>query len=272
MKEKSLKDLFHRLGQILPEEQELITVPPDAPARQVLEFMREHNYSQVPVVVGKEVLGVFSHRSFSEGIMRLDKKEQDPAGLPVEAFTEDLKFAQITTELSMLFDEFDMKGAILAGSEVRLQGIITTVDALRYFHSVASPYIMLREIELSVRELMRASVTAEELEICIDKCLRKHYEGKSLKKVPSCLEEMTFSDYRTILKFKGFWEKFKDTFGGSYTMANTKLDPLPSLRNDVFHFRRNLTVEEYDILRDCRDWLLKRIRKLDAKRRIDING
>lgn len=90
-------------------------------------------------------------------------------------------------------------------------------------------------------------------------------------KVPTCLEEMTFNDYLTILKFKGFWQKFKNTFGGSYAMACAKLDPLPNLRNDIFHFRRDLTIDEYDTLRDCRDWLLKRIRKLEASRGIDCN-
>ena len=58
MKEKSLKDLFHRVGQILPEEQELITIPPETTAREALELMQKHNFSQIPVTAGNEVLGV----------------------------------------------------------------------------------------------------------------------------------------------------------------------------------------------------------------------
>ncbi len=170
-------------------------------------------------------------------------------------------------ELIYLLDEFDLKDAVLVGTESKLQGIVTTVDALRYFYRVASPYIMLRETELAIRELMRASVNSQELNECIDRCIREHYEDKSLR-VPTCLEEMTFSDYISILKFKGHWDKFKDTFGGVYSIVQTKLRRLPELRNDVLHFRRELTAEEYDILRDVRDWLLKRIRKLEASRKI----
>jgi len=67
-----------------------------------------------------------------------------------------------------------------------------------------------------------------------------------------------------ILRYKGFWGKFKDTFGGSYSMAQVKLELLSGLRNDVFHFRRDLTDEEYGYLKDTRDWLLKRIVKLES--------
>jgi len=263
MKERSLKDLFHRVKQVLPEEQELITTPPDSPVQDALAIMREHNISQIPIVEGTEVLGVFSYRSFAQGILRLGDKEQEPAALPVELFSEDLRFAHITDEVSALLDEFDFKDAVLVGAEDHLQGIVTSMDALLYFYRVSNAYILLREIELATRELMRASLNEQELNECVDRCLN-HYEKN---KAPSRLEEMTFNDYISILKFKKFWNNFKNTFGGSYRVVQSKLDMLPDLRNAVFHFRRELTVEEYDTLRDSRDWLLKRIRKLEASRR-----
>jgi len=266
MRERSLKDLFHRVGQIIPDEQRLLTVPPDMCARDALQIMKENNVSQVPIVAKNEVLGVFSYRSFAQGVLQIGNKE-DPAALPVEAFAEDLRFAQIFDELEGLLDEFDLKDAVLVGSESKLQGIVTTVDALRYFYRVASPYVMLREIELAIRELIRASVDSRELSECIDKCIRRYYEEKSLR-VPSSLEEMSFQDYVSIVTFKGYWLKFAANFGGAYSVAQTKLGRLPSLRNDVLHFRHELTAEEYDILREVRDWLLKRIIKLEAGRKI----
>jgi len=271
MDQQSLRDLFHSVGRILPEEQELITIAPDTLVRDALGVMKKHNVSQIPVVTGDELLGVFSYRSFAEGIIRLSERERNICELPVEAFYEDLKFATVSDELAALLDEFELKDAVLIGSESKLQGIVTTIDALRYFYEVASAYVMLGEIELAVRELMRASMNDSELNESIDKCLKKYYEEKSLH-LPVSLEEMSFNDYVSILSFKGFWEKFKDTFGGVYSVVQTKLEPLPRLRNEVFHFRRTLTVEDYDILRDVRDWLLKRIKKLEATRKIDRNG
>lgn len=266
-KERSLKDLFHLVKQVLPETQELLTFSPEKPVAEAFAVMHKRNFSQVPVVEGNQVLGVFSYRSFAEGVARLPRNVRDPLALPVEEFTEKLRFAQITDELNVLLDEFDLKDAVLVGSENRLQGIVTTVDTLRYFYKVASEYVMLREIELSIRELIRVSVNENELEECIDKSLKKQKE-ESKQEVPTYLEEMTLHDYVMILRHKDTWGKFSAAFGIDRRVVCAKLDPLPKLRNDVFHFRRNITIQEYDTLRRARDWLLKRISKFEARRRI----
>lgn len=270
MKERSLRDLFHLVKQVLPDEQEVITFSPETLVGEALKIMLEHNFGHVPVKAGDEVLGVFSFRSFAKGIAQLPEKEREPLLLPVEEFLEKLKFAQITDELTELLDEFNTMDAMLVGTESRLQGIVTTIDALQYFYNVASPYVLLREIELAIRELIRASVNAEELKENIDKSLKQHY-GKSSAPLPSCMEEMTFNDYVMLLRYKGNWEKFKRAFGGTANTVYAKLKPLPSLRNDVFHFRRDLTAEEFDLLRDCRDWLLTRIRRMEASQGINKN-
>jgi len=147
MTERSLKDLFHLIKKVLPDEQEPLAFHPEMTVEDALSVMREKNFSQVPVVAGREVLGVFTYRSFAAGIVKLPGSELKPLILPVEEFLEDLKFAQITDDLAALIDEFDIKDAVLVGLSDRLQGIVTTVDALKYFYRVASPYVILFEVE-----------------------------------------------------------------------------------------------------------------------------
>jgi hypothetical protein len=201
---------------------------------------------------------------------KLPKNESKPLALAVEEFLEDLKFAQITDDLAALIDEFDIKDAVLVGLENRLQGIVTTIDALKYFYRVASPYVMLFEIELAIRELIRESISDDELEECIEQSLKKHYErpGSAL---PKYLEEMTLNDHVVLLSFKDTWKKFSTAFGGNRNLIYTKLKSLPELRNVVFHFKREVTVEEYDSLRDIRDWLLKRVRKVEGMKKSNQN-
>src|SRR5712675_1370953 len=59
-------ELFHRINRIIPENQELLVVPPNCLVRDAVDLMRKHGYSQVPVVQNKQVLGVFSYRSFAK--------------------------------------------------------------------------------------------------------------------------------------------------------------------------------------------------------------
>jgi len=142
MTERSLKDLFHLVKEVLPETQELVIFSSEMPVKEALEVMRKKNISQVPIVEGDEVLGVFSYRSLAEGMRKLAANHKDVLSLPVLEFCEDLKFAQITDELKSLLAEFDLKDAVLVGTQKRLQGIVTVVDALRYFYRVAAPYIL----------------------------------------------------------------------------------------------------------------------------------
>jgi hypothetical protein len=125
---------------------------------------------------------------------------------------------------------------------------------------------LLREIELAIRELIRRSISEIDFKGCIDKTLKDYYE-KNNQQVPTCLEDLTFNDYLMILRFRGTWNKFSAAFGENSDIVYTKLEPLPKLRNDVFHFRREITIEEYEKLRDVRDWLLKRIKKYEARKK-----
>ena len=78
MRERSLRDLFHLIKKVLPDEQEPIIFHPETPVSEALSVMREKNFSLGPVLAGKEVLGVFSYRSFAEGIVKLPVGEQKP--------------------------------------------------------------------------------------------------------------------------------------------------------------------------------------------------
>lgn len=246
--------------------QEVVTLPPETSVAEALKLMRERNFSQIPIVENGEVLGVFSYRSFSQGLLELDKVAIKPLMLSIEEFAEKIDFAKITDELTDLLDEFDLKDAILVGTEDNLQGIITATDALHYFYKVASEYVMLREVELAIRALIKQAVNEKELEECINNSLKEHY-AKHGKQVPSRLEDLTMNDYVLIINNSDTWDKFSKVFGAERTVVRAKLASLPNLRNEVFHFKRKITIEEYDKLKTARDWLLNKVIKLEAHMR-----
>jgi len=268
VKERSLRDLFHLIEQVLPEEQQLVSVLPETSIADALKLMQKHGFNQLPVMEPGtgEIYGVFSYRSFAEGVMKLPPRVNNPLSLPVAECLEQLTFAQMSDELRDLLDEFEITDAVLVGSRDRLLAIVTSIDVLRYFYRVASPYILLREIELAVRELIKASVDPDGLRSCIDACLKRHYE-ETARMVPTAVEGMSSEDYVTVLKFKGTWGRFSEAFGPNQDVVIAKLASISGLRNDVFHFRRELTEEEYQILQECREWLLTRIRRAEARRR-----
>src|SRR5947209_5067305 len=62
-----LTGVFQRLNSIIPEDQQLVILPSDTSVLAALELMKKNGYSQIPIEAGKEIIGVFSYRSFALG-------------------------------------------------------------------------------------------------------------------------------------------------------------------------------------------------------------
>jgi predicted transcriptional regulator len=131
----SITDLFHRLNHVVPDNQQVLTAPGEMLATQALRLLRQHHYSQVPVVVAGEVLGLFSHRSFSDAILAATASKGGSKialeNLTVEECVEKAEFARVTDEFESWFDSLDANNAVLVGEAHRLQGIVTPMDVLR---------------------------------------------------------------------------------------------------------------------------------------------
>lgn len=261
-----LTDLFHRLNSVIPTDQEIMSVLPDSSVREALDLMRRHGFSQLPVVINRRVLGFFSYRSFSQAVINLsnDARSQqfNPLDMSVDECLERPTYARVTDEFRSWFDSIDRVDAVLVGDPDRLQGIVTAMDILRFLYGVASPFVLLAEIELSLRALIRLAVDPAELLMCAKGCLKHYPEGA----FPETLEEMTFSDYVQIVGDGRNWNYFEPVFRGNRVRTRTKLEQARDLRNDVFHFRRRISVEEFEALSALRDWMLQKATTAEARR------
>jgi len=98
---------------------------------------------------------------------------------------------------------------------------------------------------------------------CVENALSAKYKDGEL---PHQLEDMTFDEYVALLRDGRNWQHFEKAFGGTRERTRGRLEPARDLRNDVFHFRRELSVEDHERLTTCRDWLLRCVRKVQARR------
>lgn len=260
----SMTQLFHRVGRLIPESQDVLTVPPAMKAAQALALMSEHSYTQLPVVVDRSVLGMFSYRSFSRGVAKMGEKAGKAADLPVEEFLEKPVFARVTDEFTAIIEHLNARDAVLIGHEEFLQHIVTPIDVLCYLHGVANAFVLLEEIELSLRALIRIAVDDATFMGCIQRSLGRLYQSDRL---PSKLEDMTLHDVVQVVRDRQNWDSFRCVFGGSRERVGARLGPLPDLRNDVFHFKREITFEDHQVLADLRDWLLIKARAAEASRK-----
>ncbi len=263
-------ELFHRINRIIPQNQTMLTIPPTCRVREAVGLMRKHGYSQVPVVESGEVLGVFSFRSFSQEaasatLEEWTKQKCAPGDLTVDEFLERFEFARVTEEMSRVFDAMDRDNGVLIGTPENLVGILTPIDVLRYLYQVAGPFVLVTEIELALRELIRFALSEEQIAAAAKRSLTSVYGSED--RVPPTLEDMTFDNYQSLISNRETWPHLEPVFSGTRTRTSAKFKEIGAIRNDLFHFKREITIQDHETLAGHRNWLLCKIKEVEARRR-----
>jgi predicted transcriptional regulator len=265
-----VSELFHRINRIIPSEQNLLTIPPTFQVRDAIALMLKHGYSQLPVVQAGEVLGVFSYRSFAREAanVTLDQVTRQKCAmgeLLVDEFLEQFEFARVKAEMGSVFGALDRDNGVLIGVPERLIGVLTPMDFLRYLNQVASPFVMVSEIELALRALIQLAFPGEQFAPAAKRALLQRYRDEA--SIPDSLENMEFGDYKSLIENGANWNVCGLVFGGTRTRVSAKLKEIGDLRNALFHFRRAATLEDHEVLVQHRNWLLTKVKQAQSVRR-----
>lgn len=260
-------ELFHRINRIIPESQDVLSVPPDCFARDAIALLQQHGYSQMPVISNGQVLGVFSFRSFAKHsagpqLSEWTRQRCAPGDLRVDDCLEKFDFASVKEEMSRVFDAMERDNGVLIGTPEKLGGILTPMDFLRYLYRVASPFVFVSEIELALRALIRGAMSEAQITAAAHRCLAGAYRDSTL--VPTTLEAMTFDNYQSLVSFDDNWVHFVTVFGGTRARTSGKLKEIGVIRNDLFHFKREITLQDHETLGLHRDWLLSKVMQVSA--------
>jgi hypothetical protein len=253
---------FHDVGSVFPGEVSIEHVKPRTPAGEAIKLMLEKRFSQLPVIENGEVLGVFSlwsltqHLVLSPGI-KVDTLLKD---MEVGELMEQLPKVTVKDSVHSILGLLERHDAVLVDSPHGLQAVATSSDVLRYFYKVARPYILLQEIELALRNLIELCAPEEKLKQCIDRALAKSYEARKWS-VPTNLKEMSFEDYRAIIICSANWPVFEGLLGHNRDLVSAKLERLREIRNEVFHFRSDISLLDHQHLATSRDWLLGKLKR-----------
>lgn len=167
----SLTVRFLQVGSLIPESQDLLPVSPSMTLSKAIELMQRRGYSQLPVVHRGRILGVVSYRSIGTQLLKLGREAVDLAALPVGEFVESAPITDGDQELQDIFDALDKYDTVLVGRRDNLLGVITAIDGLVHLYQLASPSVLLAEIELSLRKLINACADAATLQRCAETAL-----------------------------------------------------------------------------------------------------
>lgn len=252
-------DSSARVSRLVPDGQKVITVHSEACASEALAIMLERSFSQLPVVVGEEVIGTFTHQSFTSRFH--SDAHIDSRTFPVSEFLRKppLRFFRMTDHYGEILSSLFEHGAVLVGERENLQGIVSTADALQFLSDASRPYMLIRECELSIRRLIRTVFTEEhDLKAYCSQALRKLHESGETH-IPDSLELMTLGELKILVEFS-FSRADVPLVGafGSKDLIRMHISSLAKIRNKIMHFRSEVTHTESAELESCREWLENR--------------
>ena len=266
---RSLVDSFHRVGSLIPEGQSLKTISKDTTVAKALEIMEEKHYSQLPVVAGKVVLGVFSYRSFAQEATKRQRSERNTvlADLPVEEFMEDFSFVAASQDWTKIQRQLDEKDGFFVGDPDEISGLVTIMDVYQYFRRIADPFIQVAEIEEPLRHLITERIPKDKRAEVFGRVLAGSYATGKLPQQP---KDLSLNDKILIVTTRDNWSYFQGVLGQgdrAFNNAKEKLKDIPKLRNDAFHFNRKLQPHELKKIVDCRNWLHRALRAYEGERK-----
>jgi CBS domain-containing protein len=243
---------FFRVGRIIPPDQEILSVSPSTKVREALDLMDRRGFSQLPVVAGETVIGVFTYRSLARSLHSI-RRQDNPLDMSVDDFLEDLTFVRPEAEVSEIWEAVERDGAILVGDEDRLLAIATVSDVAQFLWDTTRPFILVRDIELAVRYLIRdACSSSTELQSRIATALQVPQSEDG----DTTLKGLTLGELiNVLLQGENFAQCFRLTFGHNRDLVRGRLESARIIRNKVFHFIGDLSVEELQSLLVTWRWL-----------------
>ncbi len=193
-------------------------VAPDARLVEATTLMRLYDYSQLPVMTtDSTVKGAVSWRSVGEAYAQGHCPEF------VRDCMEEAHEIKIDETLANAADRICRHDYVLIRDKGKITGIVTAADLAIQFRQHAYPFLLVEEIELHLRNLVRGRFTVGEL--------RESSDGGKEIFGPS---DLTLGGYCRLLEKEENWGKIE--FNADRKAFLDRLDEARRIRNSIVHF------------------------------------
>jgi predicted transcriptional regulator len=246
----SNNDPAYRIGRLASANTIPISVPPDAPLRQIVTLMMSNDFSQLPVMTGpRDLKGAVSWKTIGT---RLALKR--PC-LHARDCMEDAKVLTLEESLFAAISTIARHDYVLIqANDKTICGIVTATDLTDQFRLLAEPFLLVGEIENGIRLLLHGNFTIKELE----SAMVPGDDGRTIE-APA---DLTFGEYIRLIEQEAKWKKLRLEIDRAAFVA--QLNRIRDIRNDVMHFDPDgLDEDDLQFLREFAQFL-KRLRDVGA--------
>jgi len=231
-------DPTFRIGNLPAANKALVTVGQDDSLAKAVTKMLQFDYSQLPIMHGeREVKGMISWRSIAT------RYTFGGECCKVQNCREDVQVVDANGTLFDAIPTIVKHGYVLVRSQQdrKITGIVTASDLSLQFQQLAEPFLLIREIELHIRQLLQDKLSPEDLKSAIP-------EGVDIP-APTSTSDLSFGGYVRLLQKPDVWTKVALSIDQASMTA--QLEQVRLIRNDVMHFDPDpLTSDQLDTLKN----------------------
>jgi len=239
-----------RIGRLESANRKPISINPDKPLCEAITLMLTHDYSQLPVMTTeREVKGVVSWKTIGSRLALNQTCEH------VRDCIEKPRIVQIEDSLfSVITDISEHDYVLVQAPDRTICGIVTATDFSEQFRKLGEPFLLIGEIENSIRKLIHGKFTATELAAVKDP------DDKDRK--VAAVSDLTFGEYVRLLENEKRWKKVGLALDRAEFVK--RLEEIRGIRNDIMHFEpEGIPEEDLKTLRDFSKFM-NRLRILGA--------
>ena len=240
------REAGYRLSRLEAANKPVISVGPEEDISAVVTKMMLNDYSQLPVMNGRDVKGAVTWAMIgSRAVLQGAEGKAAEFMQPAVILEEDRSIFEAIT--AIVQHDF----VLVRARDKTITGIVTAADLSLQFRVLTEPFLLLSEIETHVRNIVGRKFTAKELSVVRD--------PSSLREVNS-VADLTFGEYVRLLQRPENWSRLYSRLDRAIFCG--QLEKVSMIRNQVMHFDPDgLEERDLETLRDF-SLFLKRLESL----------
>lgn len=249
------------VAQLIEGHSPLVCVNKDELVSHAFSLMIEHDYSQLPVIDDdNQPLGMVTHEGILRGIKHFNTEMKL---LRVRDVIVNSHIFNLEDDLYDLLDRMKSTNAVLIIDPGGvLVGIVTSYDTTEFFRKHAENLMLVEDIETIIKDFIRAAYSDQQNELSTDKLSKSISQISRLDistevRIKS-FEQLSLSEYISLLCHSTTWTVLDPVLDIPKDSLRKLLDGVRKTRNDLAHFRNEITSEQQDQLHFCAEWLVKR--------------
>ncbi|MEH0972813.1 CBS domain-containing protein [Micromonospora sp. CPCC 205546] len=215
-------DIGLTLGNLLPGDMSLVSVPPTASFERAITAMQVDDFSQLAVLADPHTLdGAVTWESIAAA------RHRDRAATFSDAIDRRARerVFDYDTRLLDVLETLQQDGFIFVrDDQKKISGIITAADVVRKYDDTATPFFLIGEIDQELRHLLQNTFDEETVR---QACVSAKLNFKSF-------DSMSIGQYQAVLDNPECWKQLDWPLDRKTFIA--RLDELRKVRNNVMHF------------------------------------